>query len=113
MHNIAHWINFAIEIFSNLPLDFQIENLLQCLYGYFSHSPKRNLKFIKLVEIMDTKGNKILCNIKIKWISMINLVKWVLFEYCTLLIKMALNATIIPSTQSNLSFLIDVETCWG
>ncbi len=37
-------------------------------------------KFIKLVEIMETKGNKILCNIKTRWISMINRIKQVLSE---------------------------------
>jgi hypothetical protein len=43
----------------------QIKNLLQCLYGCFSHSPKKHLKFTKLVEIMKTKGNKILHVIKL------------------------------------------------
>ncbi len=110
---MAHWTNLVIQTLSNLPLVFRIENLLQCLYGYFSHSPKRHLEFTKFTKIVETKGKRILWNIKIRWISMINLVKWVLFEYCTLLMKMALNATIIPSAQSNLSLLIDVETLSG
>ncbi len=110
---MAHWTNLVIQIFSSLPLVFRIENLLQCLYDYFSHRPKRHLEFTKLAKIMETKGNKIFYNIEIRWISTINLVKWVLFEYCTLLMKMVLNATIIPSSQSNLSLLIDVETLLG
>ncbi len=59
---------------------------------------------------METKNNKILCNIKIRWISMINLVKRVLFEYCTLLMKMALKCYHNTSAQFNLSLFIDMET---
>jgi len=44
---------------------------------------------------------------------MINLVKHVLFEYCTLLMKMALDALTIPSTKSNFSLFINVETLLG
>jgi hypothetical protein len=110
---MAHRTNLAIQTFSNVPLLFHIENLLQCLYGYFNHNPKRHLKFTKLVEIMETKSNKILWNIKIKWISMISLVKCVLSKYHTLLIKMALDAPTTPSIKSNLFLLIDVETMFN
>jgi hypothetical protein len=37
---------------------------MQYLYSYFAKSLKRYLEFIKLVEIMETKGNKILRNVK-------------------------------------------------
>jgi len=61
------------------------------LYGYFSHNANMHLECIELVEIVENKGNKILWNIKIRWIFMINFVKRLLFEYCTLLMKMALD----------------------
>jgi hypothetical protein len=92
---------------------FHIENLLQCIYVYFNHNPKKHLEFAKWVEIMEIKGNKILRNIKTKWISMFNLVKHVLFEYCTLLMKMALDAPTISFTKSNLCLLINVEMLLG
>jgi hypothetical protein len=38
----------------------KLENLFQALYVYFSESPKKHLKFNKLVEIMETQGNKLL-----------------------------------------------------
>jgi hypothetical protein len=44
---------------------------------------------------------------------MINPIKHVLSKYCTLIMKMALDAPTIPSTKSNLSLLIDVETLLG
>jgi hypothetical protein len=62
---------------------------------------------------MKTKGNKILWNIKTRWIYMISLAKRVLFKYRTLFMKMALDAPIIPFAKSNLSLLIDVEFLLG
>jgi len=62
---------------------------------------------------MEIKGNKILWSIKITLISMINPMKCVLSMYCTLFMKMALDASTIPSNESNLSLLIDVETLLG
>jgi hypothetical protein len=37
--------------------------LLQSLY-FFSHSPKKHLEFLKLVDLMKAKGSKILQNVK-------------------------------------------------
>jgi hypothetical protein len=72
-----------------------------------------HLEFTKWAGIMEIKGNKILWNIKIMWISMINFVKCVLSVYCTLFMKMALDAPTIPSTKSTLSMLIDVKALLG
>jgi hypothetical protein len=44
---------------------------------------------------------------------MINHVKFVLFEYRSLLMNMALNASIIAFTKYNLFLFIDVETFVG
>jgi hypothetical protein len=38
----------------------KLENLFQSLYAYFIESPKKHLEFNKLVEIMETQGNKLL-----------------------------------------------------
>ncbi len=61
---------------------------------------------------MEIKG-KILWNIKTRWIFTISPIKHVLSKYHTLIMKMALDAPPIPSTKSNLSSLIDVETLLG
>ncbi len=104
---LVYIVLHMVQTFSNVPLVSCIKNLLQCLYGYFNHSPKKHLEFIKLVKIMEIKGNKIL------WISMISLVKCALFKYHILLMKMALDAPIVPFVNSNLSLLTNVETLLG
>jgi hypothetical protein len=110
---MAHHTNLVVQTFSNLPLDSCIEILFKYLYGYFNHMLKMHLEFTKWARIMEIKGNKILWNIKIAWISMINPIKCVLSMYYILLMKMAPNAPTIPSAKSNLSLLIDVETLLG
>ncbi len=54
-------------------------------------SPNQHLEFTKLAEIMETKGNKILSNVKIQWISMLSLTNIVMAKYKTLLLKMAMD----------------------
>jgi hypothetical protein len=34
----------------------KIENVLQSLYGYCSHSPKETQEFADLVDIVETRG---------------------------------------------------------
>jgi hypothetical protein len=69
----------------------RIENLLQCLYSYFAHSLKKHLKFTRIAGFMVTKGNKILRNVKTRWISMLSPTKTIMEKYKTLLVKMALD----------------------
>jgi hypothetical protein len=42
----------------------RIERLLQILHAYFAHSLKRHLEFTKLVEVMETQGNKTVHNVE-------------------------------------------------
>jgi hypothetical protein len=74
------------------PLVKRIESLLQTLRAYFAHSFRQHLNFTKLVEVMETKGNKIICNVKTRWISMLSLVKRVLAKHKTLLVKMVMDS---------------------
>jgi len=57
---MAHHTNLAMQTLSGLPLVICFENLLPTLHFYFAHSLKRHLEFIKLVKLMQIKGNKIL-----------------------------------------------------
>jgi len=68
------------------------ENLLGTLHSYFVHSLKIHVEFTKLVEILGTKGNKILQNVKTKWIVMLSPTKKVMTYYITLLVKMVLDS---------------------
>jgi hypothetical protein len=52
VHCVAHWVNLAVEFLFNLTLLVQLEVLME------------HLEFQKLVAAMETKGNKILMNVK-------------------------------------------------
>jgi hypothetical protein len=57
---------------------FKIKSMFVSNYNYFSHSLKKHLEAIKLVEFLESKSNKILKNIKTCWISMLSPSKQVL-----------------------------------
>ncbi len=57
--------------------------------------------------------NKNSWNIKTGWISMISFIKHVLFEYCTFLMNMALDAPTIIFAKSNLCILVNVKMLLG
>ena len=53
----------------------KIETLSVALHMYSSKSSTRHLKLQKLVELPESKGRKILQNIKGRWISMLSPLK--------------------------------------
>ncbi len=75
------------------------------MYNYFSKSLKRHLEFTKLVEVMETKGAKILKNV----ISMLSLAWCVMVKYKTLLMKMALDGPTNDKAKANFELLCDVQ----
>ncbi len=104
MRCMAHHMNLVVQTLSTIPLVKCIESLLQTLHTYFVHSPKRHLEFTKLAKIMETKGNKILCNMKTQWISMLSLVKIIVAKYITLLLKMAMD----NSTNQQVNIILNI-----
>jgi hypothetical protein len=58
---------------------------------------------------METKGNKLLHNIKTQWISILCPLKHLLEEFHLLLMKMALDSTIVAQATTNLNQLCDVQ----
>jgi len=110
VHCMAHQTNLAMQTLSAIPLVKCIESLLQTLHAYFAHFPKRHLKFIKLTEIMETKGNKILYNVKTQWKnSMLSLTNRVMAEYKTLLLKMAMDNSTNQQVKLNFEHLCDLQ----
>jgi hypothetical protein len=81
-----------------------IEMFMHNMYGYFNHSPKWHLDFWKLVQILDTKKNNIMENMKTKWMSILELLKRILMEYCPLFVMMELIP--IPSKLQRFNWLI-------
>jgi len=69
-----------------------IEGMLQSLYAFFSHNPKKVLEFVNLAKTLKTKSSKLLWNIKTHWISMLSPMKCVLRKYKSLVVKMHIDA---------------------
>ena len=88
VHCMAHRCNLAFKTLSQLDIMNRIEGLLKSSHAYFKHSPKRHLEFVKLAELMETKGLKLLKNVKTRWVSLIEPLRRILQEYRVLLAKM-------------------------
>ncbi len=81
--------------------------------GFFFHSPKKFLEFQSLCDVFIKKGNKLLRNMKIRWINMLSLVKHVMEQYQLLIAKMHDDAMKNIITIENLSLLCDLELIFG
>jgi hypothetical protein len=90
-----------------------IKSLLASMHNYFAHNPKHHLEVNKLVELLECKGNKIIKNIKMRWISMLSISKIILNEYKVLVVKMVENNVIIDITKTNYKFLCNLVTLLG
>jgi len=64
VHCLAHRGNLAFKALSTLGIVSIIKDLLQSCHAYFAHSPKRHFEFTKLINMMETKGLKMLKNVK-------------------------------------------------
>jgi hypothetical protein len=87
--------------------------MLEFLYFFFSHSPKKVLKFVTLAKILEAKGLKLLHNIKARWISMLSPLKRLLIKYKSLVLKMYMDALKRKPTLDNLDLLCDLELVLG
>ena len=109
-------MNLAVESLSDLPMVEGIEDMLANLYTYCCKSPQKHLEFLKLAELMETKGLKILRNIKTRWISMLAPAVRVMNEYRTLLVKFQQDSSVRkPKKIAVKCFtnLVDVQTVIG
>ncbi len=115
IHCVTHQRNPTMQTFFMQPLVHKLEGLLQATYTYFSFSPKRHLVLFVLACTIDKKkrGNKLLCNVKTRWISMLSLTKRVIVEYKSLVVKTNDDLEMIKATKPTLEFLCDVEVVLG
>jgi len=56
IHYMSFSTNLAIAHLSKLSVGCEIESFLSSLDKYFSHPPKKGVKFLKLATLMQTKG---------------------------------------------------------
>jgi hypothetical protein len=108
LHCVAHKTNLAAICLEKLPVVKKIEALWSALYSCFSRSPARNLSFVRLADDINNSGNKILRNVKTRWISMLPAMKRVLEEYKVLVAQMATDNFVIA--KNNLKLLCDFQT---
>jgi hypothetical protein len=75
----------------------------------FAHFPKRHFEFTKLAQILQTKGDKILCNVKTHWTSMLSPIKHVMSKYKTLMLKIVKDNMEVVIAKTNFELLCDVS----
>jgi hypothetical protein len=106
IHCCVHRTNLAIQTLSHLQVVSHIKTLLQSLYTTFVHFPKRHFEFTKLAQILQIKGDKIICNVKTHWTSMLGPIKHVMSKYKTLMLKFVVEVVI---AKTNFELLCDVS----
>lgn len=92
VHCNAHMTDLVVQTLLDYDVVKHIEELLASLYMYFNSSPKCNIEFQNNATCLQTKGNKILKNVKPTWIIMLCPTKRVLEEYKTIITKMAIES---------------------
>jgi len=92
VHCMGHRVNLAMKTLSRLDLFHAVENLCKLCHGYFAHSPKRQVEFRVLVQLLDTKGLKLLKNVSARWISLISPLRRLLSEYQSVTSKLPLDS---------------------
>jgi hypothetical protein len=115
---VVHKCNLAFKTLFTLGIISSIENLLQNCHAYFAHSPKRHLKFIKLIDMMETKGFKMFKNVKTRWIFLLDPLRRILLKYKPLLAKMFMDSNNnqvvrITSTLNYYMFLALYVICYN
>ncbi len=68
---------------------------------------------MNLAKTLETKGLKLLQNIKTCWISMLSTLKCVLGKYKSFVVKMHIGAPKSKPAQENLNILCDLELVLG
>jgi hypothetical protein len=105
----SHRTNLAVKTLSSLVVINRIEDLIQSLHSYFARSPKQHLEFVKLAEVLETKGLKILRQVKTRWLSMMSPAIKVMNEYRTLVVKMMEDQDDVESAKTSFHHLINVQ----
>jgi hypothetical protein len=110
VHCMNHCTNMVVQTFYKLGIMWKIEDVLQSLYVYFSHSLKRFHEFVELANIGETWGHHNLGKIKTHGISMVFPIKKMLFKYCILVLKMF---TLLHKLFKTWEIICNLEVMWG
>lgn len=107
VHCIAHRCKLAFKALSSLGIFSDIEKLLSVTHAYFCKNPKRFSEFQQLAELTETKGLKMLKNVKTRWVSLIEPLRRLLSEYRNLIYKMTANLGENAKAEACLVMLLD------
>ncbi len=110
---MAQQTNLAMHNLWSLPLVICFEKKFQTLHNYFPHSPKMHLECTIFFEILETKWNKILQNVKRKWILMLSPTKRMIIEYKTLFVMIMLDNLTNQQAKMNYGHLRDLQMLLG
>jgi hypothetical protein len=88
MHCCGHMLQLCAKSLSKLDLLSTIEDLLMKSHACFNHSPKKVTEFHSLAQLLDTKGLKLLKNVKTRWISCHSPMRRLLSEWKSVMANM-------------------------
>jgi len=81
VHCCAHRLNLAAQSLSSMLVMHSIEDVLRMTHAYFAHSPKKAAEFKALAQQLESRGLKLLKNVKTRWISCLAPIRRLLAEY--------------------------------
>jgi hypothetical protein len=85
----------------------KLKGSFNSIYIYLSFSPKRYFDQCKLAKLLDTKDNKLLHNLKTRWMSMLFPTKKVLEEYKPLIMNMkTMISMCYPTCKKNFGMFV-------
>jgi hypothetical protein len=88
----AHKINLAVKTLSQLSIFQAVEDLMRLSHAYFAHSPKKYTEYRAFVQTIDTKGLKLLKNVKTRWLSLLEPMRRLMNEFRTIVGKMHIDS---------------------
>ncbi len=80
---------------------------------FFAYSSKNFVEFQKLIDLLQTKDNKFLYNVKTHWIIMLFLVKWIYSKFHPFIVKIHDESAKSNLARNNLSSMFNVEVILG
>jgi len=81
VHCCAHCLNLATQFLSSLTVMHAVEEVFCSTHTYFTHSLKKVAEFKALSQQLESKGLKLLKNVKTQWISCPSSMRRLLAKY--------------------------------
>ena len=101
--HLGHKTNLTIEVLIQLPIISGIEDMLSDIYTFFYKFPKKNLEFVHLATLLESKSNKILQKVKMLWLGMLVLAVRIFTKYKPLLVEFQQHAKVRKPKMINVN----------